>query len=141
MNKIEKGKKSLIALGVVILVLTGISLVGAVLCTIAAAARWWLIAISAVLYGIGIFGLIVGVTFVWTGVSLKATKGNLREGNIPLEGGTNATLCPNCGAKINPDDKFCPECTKPTSTIVVCKKCKAQNESTSKVCTKCGEPL
>ena len=141
MNKIQKGKRSLITFGVVILILTAICIVGAILCTIAAGTRWWLIAISAVLYVIGIFGLIIGITFVWTGASLKATTGNLREGNIALEGGTNATLCPNCGAVISVDDKFCPECTKPTSTIKICSKCKAQNESTSKVCTKCGEPL
>jgi len=141
-NKIQKGKRSLITLGVIIIVLTTLLIVGAVLCTIAAAARWWLIAISAVLYVIGIFGLIIGITFIWTGASLKATQGNLKEGNIPLENGTiNATLCPNCGAKISPDDAFCPECTQPTAKIKACPKCKAQNERTAKVCTKCGQPL
>ncbi|MBQ7603010.1 MAG: zinc ribbon domain-containing protein [Clostridia bacterium] len=143
-NKIQKGKKSLITLGIIMLVLTAICIVGAVLCTIAAVTneKWWLIAIAAILYIIGILGIIVGIVFVWTGCSLKATTGNLREGNIALEGGTiNATLCPNCGAKLNPDDKFCPACTKPTSKIKICKSCKAQNEREAKVCTKCGQPL
>ena len=88
LNKIQKGKRALITIGVMLIVFSVLASIGAVVCTINAIDRWWMMAIAAVLYLLGILGLIVGITFVWTACAMKATTGNLKEGNIPLEAGT-----------------------------------------------------
>ena len=141
LNKIQKGKRWLIAIGIILIVLAAMALVGAVVCTIFWDARWWMMLIAVVLYILGILGLMLGITFVWTAAAMKATIGSLMEANIALNGTVNANLCPNCGASIKPDDQFCPECGKETSETIVCKKCNAKNARTAKTCTKCGEPL
>lgn len=142
LNKIQKGKRALITIGVILIVFSVLASIGAVVCTINAIDRWWMMAIAAVLYLLGILGLIVGITFVWTACAMKATTGNLKEGNIPLEAGTiNAIKCPNCGSDIQPQDKFCPKCGKDTSGQKVCANCKAVNTQDAKVCTQCGKDL
>lgn len=144
LNKIQKGKKNLIILGIILTILTVLCIVGAVLCIVNGAvnSKWWLLVIGALLFIIGLIGIFVCVTFLWTAFSLKATKGNLKEGNIPLENGTiNAKRCQNCGEDIKDDDEFCPKCGKPTSGKKICANCKAENNATARVCTKCGQEL
>ena len=144
LNKIQKGKKDLIILGVFLSILTVICIVGAILCIVGGAInqRWWLYIIGALLLILGLIGICVCVTFLWTAFSLKATKGNLKEGNIPLENGTiNAKRCANCGADVKDGDEFCPTCGKPTSNKKICANCNAENDATARVCTKCGQEL
>ena len=142
LNKIQKGKRNLILLGVFLAVLTVLCIIGAVLCTVFAQTRWWMYVIAAVLYAVGILGLVVSITFIWTACAMKATVGNLMEGNIPLENGTiNATRCKNCGATIKAQDEFCPECGKPTTGKKVCENCGTENDVSSSICTKCGQKL
>ncbi len=142
LNKIQKGKRALIAFGIVAIILGALSAVGAVFCTIYSNARWWMIAISAVLYLIAILGLIVGITFVWTASAMKATLGNLKELNIPLLNGTlNVTKCPNCGTEIDKNDKFCPKCGKNANGLKTCPNCNAENKQDAKICTQCGKEL
>ncbi|MCD8215927.1 MAG: zinc-ribbon domain-containing protein [Clostridiales bacterium] len=47
--------------------------------------------------------------------------------------------CPSCGAEINKDTKFCPECGSPTENH--CPKCNAVIAGTPKFCPECGEKL
>ncbi len=142
LNKIQKGKRTLIAFGIIAIILGALSAVGAVFCTIYSNARWWMIAISAVLYLIAILGLIVGITFVWTASAMKATLGNLKELNIPLLNGTlNITKCPNCGTEIDKNDKFCPNCGKNANGVKICPNCNAKNKQDAKICTQCGKEL
>lgn len=142
LNKIQKGKRALIAFGIVAIILGALSAVGAVFCTIYSNARWWMIAISAVLYLIAILGLIVGITFVWTASAMKATLGNLKELNIPLLNGTlNVTKCPNCGTEIDKNGKFCPKCGKNANGLKTCPNCNAENKQDAKICTQCGKEL
>ena len=142
MNKIQKGKAGLIMFGIILLLLTLVCVAGAVACTVNTTIGWWMIIFAVILYLLSLFGLIISITFIWTGCAMKATKGTLMEGNIPAENGTlNTTRCPNCGANVKQDDIFCPECSKPIAKTVVCKKCGAENDAGAKVCTKCGEPL
>ena len=108
MNKIQKGKAGLIGFGIILLVLTVICVAGGIACVVNFDNHWWMIVISILLFLLGLFGLIISITFIWTGCAMKATKGNLMEGNIPLENGTiNATRCPHCGASVKQDDAFC----------------------------------
>ncbi len=142
LNKIQKGKRTLIAFGIIAIILGALSAVGAVFCTIYSNARWWMIAISAVLYLIAILGLIVGITFVWTASAMKATLGNLKELNITLLNGTlNITKCPNCGTEIDKNDKFCPNCGKNANGVKICPNCNAKNKQDAKICTQCGKEL
>ncbi|MFA6530102.1 MAG: zinc ribbon domain-containing protein [Candidatus Micrarchaeia archaeon] len=47
--------------------------------------------------------------------------------------------CPKCGAKLEPDAKFCPECGY--KLIVVCAKCNVEYPVGTKFCKQCGEAL
>ena len=142
LNKIQKGKRNLIFLGVLLLVLSALCIVGAVLCSVGGNGRWWMYVIAAVLFVIGLLGVVISITFIWTACAMKATKGNLMEGNIPLKNGTlNTHRCVNCGANLQGDDEFCPECGKPASGKKICENCGAENKIDSRVCTKCGQNL
>ncbi len=47
--------------------------------------------------------------------------------------------CPNCGANVKEDAKFCPECGKPTKAV--CPKCGSAVKEGSKFCPECGQSL
>ena len=50
--------------------------------------------------------------------------------------------CPNCGAEVKANAKFCPECGKKlTEENKKCPKCGAQVKSGAKFCPECGEKL
>ena len=54
-----------------------------------------------------------------------------------LAGLDNASICPECGSKVNDGQKFCPECG--AALRMVCKNCGA--EGSGKFCAECGAPL
>ncbi len=47
--------------------------------------------------------------------------------------------CPNCGANVKEDTKFCPECGKPVKST--CPKCGKAVKEGSKFCPECGQSL
>jgi len=52
-----------------------------------------------------------------------------------------ATVQCGCGASMNANAKFCPECGKPNSTgTVACIGCGAQIKQGAKFCPECGKP-
>lgn len=55
-------------------------------------------------------------------------------------GGTTGAGCPNCGAGLGPDAKFCTECGAEAG-LTTCSGCGASVRDDNAFCTGCGEPL
>ena len=51
---------------------------------------------------------------------------------------TQTLTCPECGAGMEENSKFCPKCGKPVNQMVKCVKCGAMLQSGSKFCPQCG---
>ena len=68
---------------------------------------------------------------------------NLVTENTPrVKKAENLIKCPNCGADVKANAKFCPECGKKlTEENKKCPKCGAQVKSGAKFCPECGEKL
>ena len=150
MNIIQKGKRQLIILSVIILILAlgffagGVVLIVSGAMDIAAAQEAFKIVLKlvfgVVMVLIGIVGLILGIVMVWTGGAIKAKFGNIAELNT-LNGTVNMKKCPTCGAAIMENDDFCGVCGKRLEQIVVCPNCKKETDSSKKHCTHCGEKI
>ena len=124
MNKIQRQKGSLVVIGIVTLVLALALLVGGIVMLVSGIPV--LVEDSNLTKGIllVVFGSIALLLFVpavgfgiydtWVGLSLKATKGSIKEGNIAKEGGTvNMKKCSRCGTEIKDGETVCSECQKP----------------------------
>lgn len=46
--------------------------------------------------------------------------------------------CPNCGASVTPEAKFCPECGQPLSKERFCTECGSKMKADAKFCPECG---
>jgi membrane protease subunit (stomatin/prohibitin family) len=49
--------------------------------------------------------------------------------------------CPDCGAEIGENARFCPECGKKLNTQKTCAKCGAKLAARAKFCPECGEKV
>jgi predicted amidophosphoribosyltransferase len=49
--------------------------------------------------------------------------------------------CPNCGASLKPDAKFCSECGTPIKGKKFCSECGSSIEGAPKFCPECGAKL
>lgn len=119
MNTIEKQKKALIILGVVVTFLALASLIiGIVLITLGAKDLTTTSGILKFTFGmlltvIAIPLTVAGVKYMWVGGYLKATHGSIKEGNIAKEGGTvNMHKCDKCGTEIQDGETVCSNCGK-----------------------------
>ena len=59
-----------------------------------------------------------------------------------LAGLDNASICPECGSKVNDGQKFCPECgaARPEPETQKGWICRCGAENKGKFCTECGKP-
>ena len=120
MNRIERDKKLLIGLGIVMAVLAIISLVFGILLIVQGANALGENG-AAIKLALGIMLVIVffplvafGIKCVWVGLALVATKGSIKEGNIAKQGGTvNMKKCDKCGTEIKDGETVCSNCGKP----------------------------
>lgn len=150
MNKIEKGKKGLIWLGIIAFVVAVVGIV---------AGTWIIIACAKGLAGEGsrvgnIIGIVagslleilsfslifVGIHFVWIGAVLKATNGSIKDDDL-CKGTVNMIKCPKCGSEVAADDKVCGNCGAKLQKTVVCPGCGEEVAASKKFCTKCGAEL
>ena len=119
MNKIEKQKRALIILGVVIIALSVLSLVFGIVLTVSGA-KDLSETINIIKLVFGILLILVSIPFgwasikyIWVGAYLTATKGSINEGNIAKEGGTvNMKKCDKCGTEIKDGETVCSNCGK-----------------------------
>ena len=150
MNIIQKGKKQLIIISVILLILAlgffagGVVLIVSGAMDIAAAMEAFRIVLKlvfgVVLILIGIIGTILGIIMLWTGGTIKAKFGNIAEINT-LNGTVNMKKCPKCGSAIVENDDFCGVCGNHLGQNVVCPKCKKETDAAKKHCTHCGEKI
>ena len=119
MNKIEKQKRALIILGIVIIALSVLSLVFGIVLTVSGA-KDLSETINIIKLVFGILLILVSIPFgwasikyIWVGAYLTATKGSIKEGNIAKEGGTvNMKKCDKCGTEIKDGETVCSNCGK-----------------------------
>ena len=86
-----------------------------------------------VLIGFGVYWLLVAC-------AMKATNGSIKDGNQG-NGTLNMKKCPYCGAEIEGNETFCPNCAHSLSDTKLCPKCGATNKADNNNCTVCGAEL
>jgi len=150
MNRIEKGKKQLIWLSVLVLVLSVGIITGGVFLIVSGATDIYgggTTAISIVLKIVGgtvLFcgggvGLALGIMMLWTGGVLKATQGSIAEDNLGI-GTVNMMKCSKCGCEAKAGETFCGSCGNPLSKTKKC-ECGTENTADKKFCSKCGKAI
>ena len=72
----------------------------------------------------------------------KNQPGNKFCGNCGKQMTTKKMIqCSNCGAQVPEDNKFCGNCGSPIIKENICPKCKTKNPAGNKFCSECGEKL
>ena len=56
-------------------------------------------------------------------------------------GGGKSAFCPNCGAEVSANAKFCSKCGKGLSGEKICPNCHQENPLKAKFCQNCGQEL
>ncbi len=150
MNIIQKGKRQLIILSIIILILSIGFIAGAVVLIVSgamdiAASKDVLkivlkMVFGVILFFVGAVGLALGIIMLWTGGSIKAKFGNIAELNT-LNGTVNMKKCPKCGSQIAENDDFCGVCGKHLEENIKCPHCGKQTESGKKYCVHCGKKI
>jgi len=149
MNRIELGKKQLIWLSIIIMVVGAGIIVGGIFLVISGANGIdALEAVASIVLKIlggaflicgGLIILSIGIVMVWTGGVLKATKGSIAEDNLG-KGTVNMLKCPKCGCEIKAGETFCGSCGDALSKTKKC-ECGTENDANKKYCSKCGKEL
>ncbi len=149
MNKIRKNKSALIAISTALIV-AGLAMfvVGIILAvknidkliSVTSGSSIALIVVGVLLVILGVVAFAVGFTFLWTGLSLKATDGSIAQDNLAM-GTVNMTKCAKCGTELKSEAEYCPHCGNPASNQVNCPHCGEPNDTYNQNCTKCGKEL
>ena len=123
MNKIQKQKGGLIAIGIIAVVVAILFLAFGILLLVKGIGN---VSESSKL-AVGIIKIVLGAIFcllfipsigygiysIWIGLTLKAMFGSIKEGNIAKEGGTiNMKKCDRCGTEILEGEEKCSNCGK-----------------------------
>lgn len=150
MNIIQKGKRQLIILSVVVLILALGFLAGGIVLIVSGSfdisnSASIAIIIVKFLFGviftiIGLLGLCLGVVMVWTGGTIKAKFGNIAEMS-KLNGTVNMKKCKKCGAAVSEHDDFCGICGFHLNELIKCPNCGKETDTNKKHCTHCGQKL
>lgn len=76
------------------------------------------------------------------GLGMGARMGNQFSQNLD-QAATPKTKCPKCGANVNANAKFCPECGGKIGAqdSIACPKCGASVAANSKFCPECGQAM
>lgn len=140
-NKTQVGKFIIIFVGILMIALGVLSLIGGINLLGHTDVSWVNIVFGVLLCILFLVLLIGGIVIAWIGASLKATKGNLAEENMPKDAGiVNAVLCPKCGTKVE-EGEFCPKCGKSVMKKIRCPECNKLNFVNNEVCVHCGTKL
>lgn len=148
-NSIEKQKGALLGLSIASIILGLVAIVVGIILIVSGAT---VVATKGLEGGLKIgFGVLLVILFfpfegfglysLFLGVSVKATKGSIKQGNIAMNGTVNMLKCKNCGTEVEPGQAFCPKCGKSLSDKKVCPKCGATNMSENIKCSACGADL
>ena len=143
MNKIEKGKKTLIIFGAVGILLSilaicfGVVLIVNGIKDLASAGGIISLVFGIILCLLFPVLIVFGIYLCIMGMSVKAVNGSIKQDNLG-SGTVNMNKCSNCGVEVKEGQNFCPECGKSLLTTKTC-ECGAENPTEAKVCVKCGK--
>ena len=148
MNKLVRGKTSLLIVSIAMIVLSllcaagsvGLVVWGAKIVKDAVAIGVILIVAGSALALMFLSGIIYGFVLYFTGKSLVALNGSVAEENLG-KGTVNMVKCPNCGVELGGADKFCEKCGKDLAKVKKCPKCGKEVSVDALVCSECGEKL
>ena len=148
MNRLVRGKTSLILVSVAMMFLSllltagsvGLVVWGALIVKSKLALGLVLIISGSLLSIMFLSGIIYGFVLYFTGKSLVALNGSVAEGNSVF-GTANMKKCSKCGTKVEETDNFCPQCNNELTDARKCGKCGVLNKKESNNCTACGEKL
>ncbi len=120
MNKVKKNKKIYTIIAAIILVLGVGALVGSVFTLISGISKFSIegqlvSAIIVTIVGVllvllGGFLVVLGIYHLWIASALKATDGNIAEGNDLANKTLNSKKCPKCGCTNTGDVHVCQCC-------------------------------
>lgn len=123
MNSIEKKKRSLIILAIIVLVIGIAAFAGGVVLTIFGTldllnsvylAGGLKLGFGVLLVILGIIAVAWGIRYIWVGSAIKATKGAIAEENLAKDApGKNIKKCPHCGCTNSAENTVCSNCQKP----------------------------
>ena len=150
MNRIEKGKRSLIIMSITTGILSIAASVFSIFLIVWGAkgliegSKSFLIPLEIVGGGLllvcSLIVLAISIVFLITGKSLKAMRGSIKEDNLG-KGTANAVLCDKCGEEIGPNAQYCVKCGQENTLKVTCKHCGAVCDKGGVFCEKCGKAL
>lgn len=148
MNKLVRGKKTLVGISIALIILSlllvggaiGLIIWGANIVKDSIILGIILIIVGVVLSILFLGGVIYSFVFYFTGKSLVALNGSVAEDNLAI-GTENMKKCAKCGSKVNPKENFCSKCGNDLAVAKKCDKCGVLNKAESNHCTACGEKL
>lgn len=148
MNKLVRGKTSLIIVSVAMIFISllctagsvGLIIWGANLVKTSIIWAIILMAIGSIFALTFLTGVIYGFILYFTGKSLVAMNGSVAEDNLAM-GTVNMIKCASCGNAVKTDEKFCSKCGKSLSKTKKCPKCEKEVDVNAEVCSNCGEKL
>lgn len=148
MNKLVKGKKTLVGISIALIGLCLLLVAGSIgLIVWGASIVKSSVALGVVLIIVGVLlsimflgGVVYSFIFYFTGKSLVALTGSVAEDNLGI-GTVNMNKCNNCGTKIENNEKFCAKCDSSLEDAKKCEKCGVLNKLDANNCTACGEKL
>lgn len=148
MNKLVRGKTSLLIVSLAMIFISllctagsvGLIIWGANIVKEVVVLGIVLIVVGAVLALTFLSGVIYGFILYFTGKSLVALNGSVAEDNLAM-GTVNMVKCKNCGTAINNGDKFCSKCGNTLSETKKCTKCGKEVDVNAQACPECGEKL
>lgn len=146
MNKLVRGKTSLIIISVAMIVISLLCVAGSVgliiwgVNLLKESIVWAIIlmVVGGILALTFLSGVIYGFILYFTGKSLVALQGSVAEDNLAM-GTANMVKCANCGTAVAGDEKFCSKCGKSLAKTKYCPKCDKEVDVRAEVCSNCGE--
>ena len=146
-QEIRYGKKALIAVGIIVMVLSLAGVAGGIWLIVKGAMNpggaWeiiWRIAIGAIIAICGAIFFSIGITMLAiTRSMMPAGEGSVADGNKSI-GTANVKLCSKCGTKLGEDEKFCKKCGEKVDNCH-CENCGEEISKDSDFCPKCGKEI
>ena len=146
-QEIRYGKKALIIVGIVVMVLSLAAFVGGILLIVFGSLNpngaWeiiWRVVLGSmmVIFGAIFFCIAVSMLSI-TRTMMPSGEGSVADGNRSI-GTANVKLCPKCGAKLDKDAKFCQKCGEKLE-LDFCPNCGHPISKGSAFCDKCGKEI
>jgi len=140
------GRKSLMTVSIVLLILCLAALGGGIAMIVVGATSGvlakiiWMSIVGGILVILGAIFSIVAVYMFFVSMSMiKVDQGSVKDGNR-AKGTVNVVKCDKCGQELPDNAIFCSKCGTPVEGVKQC-ECGAVNKMDDEYCTACGKKL